>query len=258
MALVMADGGGGARKPTRASSIGRQNRFPDALATLTAVQQAQFAPPPVPEMSLPPLPELPPPQPVAVEDPVAMLSRAVSRLPGIPTINTLQILGSLADSTASNLFQSRLAAQRQALDQALALSRLAMDQYELQLNRWQLEQQARLQAFQMQRLLQEQEFERRQLALGAVLNTVNTASSEEEARAQIEIIMSMDPTLRYALPQSQVEALLRARFGEEAAQATQASSSGGGSLLDRIQSDFRSMMPWSYHSLERVLSRYYR
>ena len=90
----MYEAGGGTRR--RTSRSGAQTRLSEPLAALTAAQQARAPSVPVPDLNLPPLPQLPPPQPVAVADPVAMLSRAVAGLPGLPTINTLQTLASLA------------------------------------------------------------------------------------------------------------------------------------------------------------------
>lgn len=263
MAIAVPDFG--TRK--RQSSSTLRSRSSEALSTLAT---AVLSPPPIPQIDLPPLPNLPAPQPVRVEDPVAMLARAVAGLPGLPTINTLQTLASLAESTATNLLQSRLQAQEQALRQALGLGELALSRARLGLERAQMEQDAWYREQQLRQeearrgleerqLREDMEDERRRFALDTILSIINDPyTNEPDARAQIETIFAVYPQLRAYISQAQIEALLRARFGEEAAQATQATSSGGGSLLDRIQSDFRSMMPWSYHSLERVLSRYYR
>src|SRR5690606_13079823 len=154
---------------------------------------------------------------------------------GLPTINTLQTLASLAESTATNLLQSRLQAQEQALRQALGLGELALSRARLGLERAQMEQDAWYRSQQLRqeearrRLAEEQlraemDDERRQLALGAILDAINNAASEEDARLRIETIFSVYPELRAIVPPSQVEALLRARWGEP-----ESGTGGGGS-----------------------------
>lgn len=231
MAVVrMYEGGGGSRSKTQRTQDKRQNRFSDALAALTAMQAQQAAPPPMPEIPLPPLPSLPPPQPVRVEDPVAMLSRAVAALPGLPTINTLQTLASLAESTAQNLLQSRLAAQEQALQQALGLGNLALDRARLQLEqlqeqrlRQQMAEEARQEALAREETL-------RSLALQQVRDIIQTAPDQETARDQIEVLRSIFPELRYILTDAMIEQAVRTLPSRAAAQGqpTQARGGGGG------------------------------
>lgn len=216
---VVAPEGGSTRKRRRSSST-RQTS--EALSTLGP---AITPPPPVPQIDLPPLPNLPAPQPVRVEDPVAMLARAVAGLPGLPTINTLQTLASLAESTATNLLQSRLQAQEQALQQALGLgelalsrARLGLEQAQMAQDAWyrsqQLRQEEARRRFEEEQLRAEMDDERRQLALGAILDAINSGTSEADSRLRIETIFSVYPELRALVPQPQIEALLRARWGE--------------------------------------------
>ena len=270
MAIVAPEGTSRRRK----SSSGR-SRSSEALATLAGAQ-APIPPPPVPQIDLPPLPNIPEPQPVAVPNPLEALSRALAGAPFLPSPTLLETLTGAAQQAAANILQSRLQAQEQALQRALGLgemalnrARLTLDQAQLAQEAWyrqqQLQQEEARRRLEEQQLQVEQEDTRRQLALGAVLNAVNTSPSEEAARAQIETIFSVYPELRALVPQSQIEALLRARFGEpQGAQQAGSGGGGGGSfrswlggLMDRLQSQFRSSMPWTYSSLERLLSRYY-
>ena len=241
MAVVrMYEGGGGSRSRTQRTQNKRQNRFSDALAALTAMQAQQAAPPPMPEIPLPPLPSLPPPQPVRVEDPVAMLSRAVAALPGLPTINTLQTLASLAESTAQNLLQSRLAAQEQALQQALGLGNLALDRARLQLEqlqeqrlREQMANEARQEALAREETL-------RSLALQQVQQIVQTAPDQETARDQIEVLRSIFPELRYILTDAMIEQAVRALPSREVQSQTSASSAGSGGFWGWLRNTLTS------------------
>jgi len=198
---------------------------------------------------------------VAVPNPLEALSRALAGAPFLPSPMLLETLTSAAQQAAANILQSRLQAQEQALQRALGLGNLAMEraslafrQAELAQQAWyqrqQLEQEWAKQELQRQQLQAEEEDARRQLALGAILSIVNNPSLNEQAvRAQLDTIFAVYPELRSVVPQSQIEALLRARFGEPQA----SSGYAGPTLGQRLRSFLERLVPFSERYLMPTL-----